>query len=206
MAVGAKEYIQQIKALLPPGPAWPRDDGSSVMALLIEVWATEFSRIDARAHALIVEADPRLCTETFTQWLQQWGIPDECLAAWASISDVGLTERLLRDALLEKMTVPGGQDIAFFVRLAMTYGYEVTIDELTPHTVMSRVMAPFSADGWTFRWRVQVHSGRGSTVTWHDALGTCAEALAWWGDAAIECLIKKYAPAHTEVSFSYLGG
>lgn len=206
MAVSSKEFVQQIKALLPHGVAWPRNDTSSVMAILIECWANEFARIDGRVHSLVTEADPRHCTETFRDWLRQWGVPDECLSAWASISESGLTEKLLRDALLEKIAVPGGQSIRFFVKLALSYGYKITIDELMPHTVMSKVMDSFSKDGWTHRWRVQIHGEQGSTVSWHDALGTCAEPLAWWGDAVIECLVKKYAPAHTEVTFSYLGG
>ena len=53
MAVTAAEYDANIKALLPPGPAWPRDDTGSVMAMLIECWAVEFSRVDSQAMALI---------------------------------------------------------------------------------------------------------------------------------------------------------
>lgn len=55
MAVTAAEYDANIKALLPPGPAWPRDDTGSVMAMLIECWAVEFSRVDSQAMALINE-------------------------------------------------------------------------------------------------------------------------------------------------------
>lgn len=205
MAIEPKAYVQQIRALLPNGPAWPRDDDTSAMAMLIECWANEFSRIDSRAHALLTESDPRSCTETFREWLTQWGVPDPCLELWGSLTETGLTEKTLREALVEKISVPGGQNLAFFVRLALNYGYKITIDELRPHTVMSRVIEPFSGDGWTFRWRVQIASASAATVNWHDAVGTCNEPLAWWGDSVIECLIKRYAPAHTEVSFSYLG-
>lgn len=205
MAVSASEYTRQLKALLPRGPAWPRDDTTSMLAFMIEVWALEFARVDARAQALINEADPRFCSETFNEWLTQWGIPDQCLSAWGSVLSDGLTEKILRQALLQKMTTSGSQSLQFFINLAKNYGYEITIDEFTTHTVMSNVMAAFINDDaeWSHMWKVCVFSGRGGQVSWHDALGTASEPLCWWGDAVIECVIRQYAPAHTQVLFGY---
>lgn len=117
MAVTAAEYDANIKALLPPGPAWPRDDTGSVMAMLIGCWAVEFSRVDSQAMALINEADPRFCSETFEDWITQWGVPDSCLEAWGSLLADGLTETILRQALLQKITTIGSQSLQFFVDL-----------------------------------------------------------------------------------------
>ena len=79
MAVTANEYVGMLKELLPPGPVWPRGDSTSLYAMMFEVWAIELARIDSRANALITEADPRFAIETFPQWLEEWGLPDECL-------------------------------------------------------------------------------------------------------------------------------
>lgn len=201
----AAEYDAHIKALLPPGPAWASDDVRSSIAMLIECWAMEFARVDARAQALIQEADPRFCSETFNEWLEQWGIPDECLEAWGSLLADGLTETTLRNALISKITTIGSSTPSFFIDLAKTWGYTVSIDELgATHTVMSNVMTPFT-DGneWSNIWRVHVYHDENSTVTWHNAMGTADEPLAWWGDSIIECIVKKYAPAHTQVLFGY---
>ena len=65
MAVTAHEYVGMLKELLPPGPAWPRGDSTSLYAMMFEVWGTELARIDSRANALIKEADPRFAIETF---------------------------------------------------------------------------------------------------------------------------------------------
>lgn len=65
MAVTAHEYVGMLKELLPPGPAWPRGDSTSLYAMMFEVWGTELARIDSRANALIKEADPRLPSRHF---------------------------------------------------------------------------------------------------------------------------------------------
>ena len=72
MGVTAKEYVGMLKELLPPGPAWPRGDSASLYALMFEVWGAELARVDARARALVTEADPRVAIETFPEWLDEW--------------------------------------------------------------------------------------------------------------------------------------
>ncbi len=115
-----------------------------------------------------------------------------------------LKEKLLRQALIQKITTVGSQSLQFFIDLALTYGYRITIEELRSHTVMSNVLAGFvNGSGWQHYWRVNVFTGGGGQVTWHDAMGTAEESLAWWGDSVVECVIKQYAPAHTQVLFGY---
>lgn len=132
------------------------------------------------------------------------GVPDSCLEAWGSLLADGLTETILRQALLQKITTIGSQSLQFFVDLAKTYGYSITIDELFNQTVLSTVLTPFASGvGWASQWRVHVYKNVGATVSRHTAIGTAEEALAWWGDSVIECVIRHYAPAHTNVIFGY---
>ena len=58
-----RDYDQALTNLLPPGPAWTRQQGSPGSAVLTS-GANVLSRIDAIAMRLIDEADPRTCTET----------------------------------------------------------------------------------------------------------------------------------------------
>ena len=208
MAVSSQEYTRQLKSLLPRGAAWPREDVTSALAFMIEVWAIEFSRVDARVMALLNEADPRFCSETFNEWLEQWGVPDECMAAWGSLMSDGLTEQMLRQALIQKITTVGSQSLEFFIDLAKNYGYEIQIDEFRPFTVMSPVTKSLvetkdGVSGWEHVWKVQVYTGNGGNVSWHDAMGVASDPLCWWGDSIVECVIKQYAPAHTKVLFGY---
>jgi uncharacterized protein YmfQ (DUF2313 family) len=60
MDVSADDYARQLAALLPPGPAWSTDDPAATLSLQLNAWAQEFARIQARADALVEEADPRI--------------------------------------------------------------------------------------------------------------------------------------------------
>ena len=195
-----EEYARMVKQLLPPGPAWERGDATSMIAMMIEVWAEELARVDSRVRTLVREADPRFAVETFKDWLDGWGLPDDCLRAWA---DMNVTT--LRTLLLYKIKTIGRQDRQYFIDLAEMFGYRIVIDEFRTHTVQSTAMDGLFGEEWPHVWRVNVLTGAGSVMGYHTVLGQVSEALAWWGDRLIECLIKRYAPAHTELYFGYYG-
>lgn len=203
MAVLKGDYVSQIKALLPPGPAWPRGDATSLFAMFIEVWASEFSRVHERAEVLLDEADPRKAVECFEEWLDEWGIPDECLKAWAGITRDSLTATELRRSLLHKVRTPGGQSAAYFISLAKVFGYDITVEEYGPWDVLNTVNDVFADDSWRNCWRVTSYATGASNMSYHDAMGTVRDPLAWWGDSIIECLINRYKPAHTRCFFAY---
>ncbi len=207
MAVTAQEYTQQIKQMLPPGLAWNADDTAPCMALMLECWAMEFSRIDGRVEALINEVDPRLCIETFQEWLTQWGVPDECLKAWGTVLMDELSPQMLRQALVQKVTTIGSQSIRFFVEMAKSYGYSIYIDECRPFMTTSTVMdALYSTSSWYHHWHVKIFTGQAGKVFYHNTLGDVKEPLSWWGDKIIECLLRRYAPAHTVLQIGYIQG
>lgn len=205
MAVTQGEYSAQIRALLPPGLAWEREDVASVMGLMLECWAMEFARIDARVEALLTEADPRLCVETFQDWLDQWGVPDECLALWGELLANKLTPQMLRQALVRKVTTVGGQSIAFFIELAKSYGYDIRIDEYRPWRTVSTLMDLLIDDPHVYhRMLVQIHTGQNGKIYYFDTLSSVDDPLSWWGDKIVECLLRRYAPAHVVLQIGYL--
>ena len=171
-----------------------------MIAMMIEVWAEELARVDSRVRTLVREADPRFAVETFKDWLDDWGLPDDCLRAWA---DMNVTT--LRTLLLYKIKTIGRQDRQYFIDLAEMFGYRIVIDEFRTHTVQSTAMDGLCGEEWPHVWRVNALTGAGSVMGYHTVLGQVSEALAWWGDRLIECLIKRYAPAHTELYFGYYG-
>lgn len=58
----AEAYARMLKALLPPGKLWRLSPGSLLSKVLLAS-GDEMSRVDARAHALLEEADPRTADE-----------------------------------------------------------------------------------------------------------------------------------------------
>lgn len=193
-----QEYSRMLHQLLPPGPAWPRGDSTSLIGLMIEVWAEELAKVDGRVQALIRESDPRFAVESFDSWLKDWGLPDDCILAWSQANN-----SVLRTLLLYKIQTIGRQDRSFFIELAEMFGYKIEIEEFRPHTVMSDAMDALAEERWPSTWRVNVLTGAGSVMDYHRVMGGVDEALAWWGDRLIECLIKRYAPAHADLYFGY---
>lgn len=66
-----------LRALLPTGPALPREP-SSPFGALIDVHAAELALVTSRAERLLEEADPRATQELFEEWERLAGLPDDC--------------------------------------------------------------------------------------------------------------------------------
>jgi uncharacterized protein YmfQ (DUF2313 family) len=71
------DYLAQLAALLPTGPALSRDPDSALMRLL-GLPAAELAEVDKRIAALLAEADPRGTSELLPDWEADFGLPDDC--------------------------------------------------------------------------------------------------------------------------------
>lgn len=194
MGMTAADYKDQLAALLPHGPAWPRIDADWIQRLL-SASAQELARVDARVDDLIKEDDPRTTSEMLPDWERNYGLPDDCLTPAA-----GADER--RRRLHQRVSWRGGQSVAFFVSMLDSLGYPgCTITEFRPMRVNSKCNAPINQGGWRYAWRINVPASvnvKALTVT-----GRVNEPLAAWGDPGLACLLAKYKPAHTYVFISY---
>lgn len=195
MALTDTDYLRQLQALLPPGPAWSKDDDSPLGRLLAGM-AVELARIDGRAWQLIEEADPRTTAELFLDWEHVAGLPDACVLAFGD--EQSLDQR--RSALVGKLATLGGQSPAYYVGLAAALGYAITITEFRAHTVNNDVEFPVFDDAWAFAWQVNAAL---NTITEITVDMTVEDPLAAWGNALLECVINRLKPAHTTVQFSY---
>lgn len=195
MGMTATDYLRQLQVLLPPGPAWPKDDAATLTRLL-DALATELSRVDGRAQKLIEEADPRIVAELFADWERVAGLPDACAQAFGG--DQTMAQR--RAALVGRLTTLGGQSPAYFIGLAAALGYAITITEFRAHTVNDDVECTLYDTAWNFAWQVNAAL---NTVTAITVDSTVEEPIAAWGNALLECVIKRLKPAQTAVLFSY---
>lgn len=194
MALSADDYLRQLQALLPPGPAWAKDDEAGLTRLLNGL-AQEFARVDARANQLMDEADPRTTAELLPDWERVAGLPSICMAG---ISQT-LAER--RAALHAKITSRGGQSRQYFIDLAATLGYTVTITEFRPWQVNHAVNLPLAGALWAFVWQINAAL---NTVQPYTVVSAVNEPLNAWGNERLECAIKQLKPAHTTVLFAYV--
>lgn len=192
MALTKDDYLRQLQALLPPGPAWPRDL-QSLLSEILDAFAEEYSLVDQRIEDLLDEADPRTTLELLSDWERVAGLPDTCTGPLSSVA-------ARRDALVARLTQLGGQSRQYFIDLAAALGYTITITEFRPYTVGSQVNDPLCSEEWRFVWQVNAAQ---DTVRKFRVTSGVDEALASWGNTLLECAISRLKPAHTIVQFAY---
>jgi uncharacterized protein YmfQ (DUF2313 family) len=207
----ADDYAEAFAGLLPQGPAWKRDQDEPLMQLqagLAGIWGDVAQRAD---DLLVRETDPRATVELLPDWEQAFGLPDLCLAEPLTIGD-------RQTALVSRMTTQGGQSRAFFTALAASIGYTLgTIREYSPFMVgISQVGDTTDGAGgpprWElgppemrFYWTVKVSNVR---LTWFrvsDGQVGVDPHLRIAQATDLECLLRRYKPAHTSIIFDYSG-
>ena len=185
----AEHYAEQLQALLPPGPAWDSERVPEVQQLIAGL-SREFARIDGRAFDLLNEMDPATVSELVPDWERVMNLPDPCLGLKPLFEDRRLSVR-------QRLVAVGGQNAAFYVGIAVSQGYPdaSVIEFRTPRMGRSRFgQAHFGTWNAQFMWTLNT-GGR-------QRLGRRFGA-SYWGErfgvnpgTAIECLIRRAAPAH----------
>lgn len=195
MAYSADRYREQLKALLPPGLAFPRESGT-VLDALLDSMAQELARIDARGEVLFEEAIPLTTFELLADWERVAGLPDNCSGLLAG------TIQGRRNDLVSKLNARGGQSIAYFIAVARALGFYISIRELRPFRIGSgHVGDPLLPEEAVFVWEVVSPE---TTITYFRAgQSAVGEPLRAWGNALLECRITHLKPAHTQVLFLY---
>ena len=207
------DYAQAMLQLLPQGQAWPRfPDATEVLTIygLAQYWGFVDSRA---ADVLEIESDPRLTIELLPDWERNWGLPDPCL------TDPPTDLNSRHAALVAKMTLYGDQSREFFINLAAQLGYTITITEYSPYMCGvsqvgdTRGLDPDSNPG-DWRWMLgppelrfywTVHVGSLSLIYFRCGSSQCGvDRLLEIGVASdLECVLDRYAPAHTQIVYDY---
>lgn len=195
MGLSRADYLSQLQALLPQGPAWPREP-AALFTRLLDGFAEEFARVDGRAGQLIEESDPRTTYELLADWERVAGLPGTC----ALLAGIDLTVEQRRAALVAKLTERGGQSRAYFIALAARLGFTITITEFSEWTFDSDDDTPFYGWEWNFAWQVNAPLNTVGEWTFDSDDDT---PFAWWGNELLECAISHDKPAHTVALFAY---
>ncbi|GAB7527903.1 DUF2313 domain-containing protein [Pseudomonas sp. 3A(2025)] len=191
----AADYLEQLKMLLPPGQAFPRDAGTTLHNLL-DGMSIELARVDGRGEALPLEANPASTNELLSDWERVAGLPDKCSG------ELEETLQGRKNALLAKLSSTGGQSAAYFIELARTLGYVVTIEEFRPFRAGRSCAGDALTNGpWRFTWRV--HAPQTSIISFRAGISGAGERLRIWGNDTLECKINQLKPAHTFALFAY---
>lgn len=192
----AEQYQEQLRSLLPSGPAWDPEQVPQVQSVLLGI-AQELARIDARAVDLLSEVDPAGVSELVPDWESVMNLPDPCLGSTPLFEDRRLAVR-------RRLLAVGNQSAAYFIDIARSQGYPAaSVTELrTARMGRARFgTARFGTWSAQFMWTLNTggrqHLGRRFSVShWGERFGANP-------GSALECLIHRNAPAHTLVHINY---
>lgn len=197
---GADEYADAIAGELPTGEAWPRDPSGDLIKWVdgcAQIWGDVS---DDATDLLLVESDPRFTYKMLADWERAFGLPDPCVPVVQTLSE-------RRVALVNKMTIEGGQSRAFFIALAALFGYRITIAEFSPFqfglSSFGGVRGRFQPPSVRFFWKVRVSGGRPTRFRFGVSSFGRDSFLEIRHAEDLECMIRRWKPAHTIVLFDY---
>lgn len=108
-------------------------------------------------------------------------------------------------AVLLKINAMGGLSIPYFIQLAKSAGYNITIDEPQPFRVgQNRVGEHLANEDIIYTWVVNVQSNSQIISRFRAGGSTAGERLSYFADSVIESIFQDLKPAHTVVR--YLSG
>lgn len=187
-----EDYKQQLKSLLPPGKAFPREVEASLDGVLLAA-AEEPARIDGRAGDLLDESYPLTSDETLVDWERITGLPAACIIA-------PQTKQERREAVNAKLGTVGSQSRSFFIGLAADIGYSTSVKEFRPMKCSDPCNSRVYSKEWVHAWEMNAPE---ETVRTLKCTGACDESLRKWGNELLECIISQFKPAHTLVVHTY---
>ncbi|WP_448144619.1 putative phage tail protein [Pseudomonas silesiensis] len=181
MALTEADYRQQLRQLLPPGPAFDLElqpDWAQIVAAL----APELGRVDGNGEALLLEMNPATATVLLPYWEGYLGLPDVCTVPGSQTLD----ER--RQAVIDKLTATGAPQLSYYRKLGSQLDLSVEIQEFRPARVgLTNVGDFLYGAGWPWSWVASVPAA---------AYGTEAAAT-------LDCRLQRDAPEYTDVVLGF---
>ena len=193
----ADDYAGALSQLLPSGRAWPRDS-NSVHFKTLRAIGRRYEMTDSTGELLLSGAFPSTATVMLPEWETSLGLPDDC--AISEINSIGDRQA----AVVSKLTSTGGLSPRYFVQMAATLGYTITITLFRPALCGLSVCGdPLNGDDWPFVWRVNAPQ---TTIKYAQAgVSYCGDPLRSWGNKQLECQLNRLAPSHLILLFNYAG-
>jgi len=174
------DFYSAFQRLMPRGRAWRKDAGAVISQVLLALMPS-FWRLVQAATYLLVDAFPATTIDLIPEWELSLGLPDFCTPLSPKIHQQ-------QEAIVQKLTRAGGQSKAYFIGVAASLGYTITIVESAPATRI-----------WT------VHATpTGPTSLFLAGQSRAGDLLQQNGsNTQLECVFNLIKPADTSLIFSF---
>lgn len=184
MSASVADYTAALQALLPPGPAWPRDP-DAVLTQLLAAKAAGLAAVDAQGDALLLEADPRTADQLLPSWLSAFGIP---YPGAPSPPDNATAQA----AVVQQMTLQPSPSRTWFKALATFFGFQSEILTYRPFRAgMSSAGDPVATDPCRFAWTLVLYT-------------TPALGPASYNALVLQAMVLRYQPAEGFLTISFV--
>ena len=186
-------HSELLKRLLPPVAY---DANGRQLAAELDAEGNALDAAQSIADQILAESDPRTTDVLLADWERVAG-----LSAYFYVDGTPLTLGQRRAALVAQLNQKGGQNAAFFIALAATLGFTVTVTEYTEWSVRDDVESAFNHTDWRFVWRVNAALFLAGEWT----VGSDVEAAFSlnWFRVLLESALVRHKPAHTILLFKY---
>jgi uncharacterized protein YmfQ (DUF2313 family) len=153
-------------------------------------------RLHMRANDAIIEAFPCTTTEMLPEWEASLGLPDPCTGPLATL-------QARTAAVCGKFVGRGGSSIEYFVHLAASLGYQITVETFKPfYASQGRAGDPLYDEAWAYTFRIIVEGE--DTVVWFRASASAAqEPLADYLSDLLQCVVERLKPAGSHIIWAY---
>jgi uncharacterized protein YmfQ (DUF2313 family) len=116
----------------------------------------------------------------------------------------GMTLQARREQVIAKINETGGLSRQYFIQLAKSLGYDITIDEPEPfrcgrNRCGDRLWIPEII--WV--WIVNINDGQVPVYRFRCGQSAIGERLTSYGQNMLESIFQDLKPAHTQVVFNY---
>lgn len=186
-------HSELLKLLLPPVSY------DSTGALLNAELSADGNALDLAqsiADQILAEADPRTTAAMFADWERVYGLPEICVTN----SGIVQSSQERRAALVAKVIMQGGQHKQFYIDLAASLGYTITINEWAPRNTEHDSEFAVTDEPYRFIWQVNSELNTVRDLKTED---DTEMATAVWGNTLLECTMNRFKPAHTYIIFAY---
>lgn len=172
----ADEYSQVARALLPPGRAWNREEGST-QASLYDALGTIYEKQDGDSIQMLEAFFPLTATDGLAEWDSTLGIPDSCSGAPAN-------DLINQQQIVTKLIASGGQSVPYYTALALALGFTITVSEFSAESPGDDAPAGMinTINDWAHTWRVNIMNPDTAPAD----------------RTPLQCLLDRVKPAHTQ--------
>lgn len=194
MSRAPSTVLAELLAIDTPGWVLP-DDPASEWGRLLSSMAAGIADAEATAEQLTFEVDPRLANMLLDDFERVLG-PDPC-----GRDDLATTADTRRLIAWQRWIARGGQSAAYFIGLAAALGVIATIDTDIVTMAGCECGDEVVESPEQFVWRFNLPATQ--EFDFEAGGADAGDLLGWLVPSLVECVIRRYAPAHTIPVISY---